>query len=62
MSERGEPLSPWKYSGAVYCTVPRMLASMDGVASTTPVTLVEPKSMIFTVPVLSIMILSGLTS
>ena len=31
----------------------------DGSASTTPVILVEPKSMIFTVPVASIMMLSG---
>ena len=60
MSERGEPLSPRKYSGAVYWAVPRMsLWAPDGAASTTPLTLVEPKSMIFTVPVLSIMMLSG---
>ena len=63
MSERGEPLSPRKYSGAVYCAVPRMsLWSIGGAASATPAILVDPKSMIFTVPVLSIMIFSGLKS
>ena len=37
MSERGEPPSPRKYSGAVYCAVPRMSSrSASGAASTTP--------------------------
>ena len=60
MSERGVPPSPRKYSGAVYCTVPRMSSALvGGAASATPATRIEPKSMIFTVPVLSIMMLSG---
>jgi hypothetical protein len=62
-SERDVAGSPRKYSGAVNCCVPRMSLCMpDGSASTTPVILVEPKSMIFTVPVASIMMLSGLMS
>ena len=46
------PLSPRKYSGAVYCSVPSISLRSSGESiSEMPATRVEPKSMIFTVPV-----------
>ena len=60
MSDCAMPPLPRKYSGAVYCSVPTMASARAAdVPSVRPATWADAKSMIFTVPLRSIITFSG---